>query len=113
MKTWMWNLRYFLLGFIPTLCLFGLVGGILTVWLRSAAALMPETPSLTLERAENGWTVTAFGEEHTLSLPGQRLEAAVSRFPTLVPRELRLAAWGADEIFGENWQEYLEEKLPQ
>ena len=62
MKTWMWNLRYFLLGFIPTLCLFGLVGGILTVWLRSAAALMPETPSLTLERAENGWTVTAFGE---------------------------------------------------
>ncbi len=113
MKTWMWNLRYFLLGFIPTLCLFGLIGGILTVWLRSAAALMPETPSLTLERAENGWTVTAFGEEHILSLPGQRLEAAVSRFPTLVPRELRLAAWGADEIFGENWQEYLEKKLPQ
>lgn len=113
MKTWMVNLRYFLLGFIPTLCLFGLIGGVAAVWIHTTASLMPELPSLSLELSQGVWTVGAFGEKWSIALPTTELENAAEKFPIFIPRELRLTAWGLDEIFGENWNAYLSENILQ
>lgn len=113
MKTWMLNLRYFLIGLVPTLCIFGLIGGIAAVWIHTTAALMPELPSLSLELSQGKVTVGAFGQEWSTDAPAAALENLAERFPTLVPRELRLTAWGMDEIFGQNWKAYLSENTAQ
>ena len=113
MENRMLKLRYFLLGFVPTLCAAALIWGLAAVWLNTSAALMPELPSLSVEAVDGGvWKITAFGGGRGLSLPADRVGEGVSRFPGLVPRELRLLAWGIDALGGNNWKEYLRGLLP-
>lgn len=113
MKTWMMNLRYFLMGFIPTLCIFGLIGGIAAVWIHTTASLMPEMPVLSLDVSQEGLTVSAFGKEWHATASTEAFEKTAEQFPTLVPREIRLTAWGIEQIFGKNWEAYLPENTAQ
>ena len=69
--------RSFLLGFVPTLCVWGLIAGLLTVWVNTQSVLTPETP-------------------------------------LLIPRSVRLAAWGIEkgmERLPEGWRQELEGAL--
>lgn len=105
-------LRSFGLGFVPTLCLWALAAGLLAVWLNTQSVLTPAAVPVALEETAP-WTyaLEVFGEELAFRLPPppDKLEF-FSEYPVLIPRGLRLLAWGWEELPGA--VEYLKGLLP-
>ena len=90
------SLRWFLLGFVPTLCVFGLIAGFFFAWMNTRSALQPEQPALVLREEEPGViSLSAFGSESRAVIP--EWGGFFSRYPALMPHSLRLAAWALDE----------------
>lgn len=90
------SLRWFLLGFVPTLCVFGLITGFFFAWMNTRSALQPEQPALVLREEELGViSLSAFGSESRAVIP--EWGEFFSQYPALMPRSLRLAAWALDE----------------
>lgn len=105
-------LRFFWLGFLPTLCLCGLLAGLSAVWINTQSVLTPSAAPLRLEEtAPWRYTLEIFTEEITFSIPAppDKLEL-FSKYPALLPRSIRLLAWGWNSL--PHFQEYLAELLP-
>ena len=106
------SLRAFLLGFIPTFCLIGLAAGLCMVWVNTQSVLSPGAALLEFQQATPWqYTLEAFGAEFSFQLPQlpDRLEI-FSRYPALLPRGIRLAAWIWDNLSA--GAAYLREFLP-
>ena len=107
--------RSFLLGFVPTLCVWGLIAGLLTVWVNTQSVLTPETPLEFSEPERGTYVRIVFGEEAHWQLPELPFKAELfSRYPILIPRSVRLAAWGIEkgmERLPEGWRQELEGAL--
>ena len=104
--------RSFLLGFVPTLCVWGLIAGLLTVWVNTQSVLTPKTPLEFSEPERGAYVLIVFGEEVRWQLPELPFKAELfSRYPILIPRSVRLAAWGIEngmERLPEGWRQELE-----
>ncbi len=110
MEKWKENIRWFLMGMIPTLCVIGLVIGLFFVWYNSRAMMVPQKAPLTIQMEAPGEIVVqAAGKKAVIQLPVREVEMFFSRHPALLPRTVRLAAWGRDFVreYAPQWEEYL------
>lgn len=97
--------RWFLAGFVPTLCIFGLIFGSFFVWVNTRSSLVPQQAALEISAVEAGkWEFSASGQRKEVSLPEIPLAEAFEKYPILIPHSVRLAAWG---------REFLEQNLPE
>ena len=105
MKKILENLRWIMLGFVPTMCVFGLLFGCYAAWSGTEAVLHPEAA----EEAALPVLLPADGEAES----APPFAEIAGRFPVLVPHSVRLLAWCSDAV-RENWpawEEYLREIL--
>ncbi len=109
-------LRWVLLGFVPAMCVFGLIFGFFFAWTGTRASLYPQEAALAVREEEPGrWIVAAAGMEREIApaslLEDSRIGEIAARYPVFVPHTVRLLAWCGGEI-RENWplwEEYLRE----
>ena len=94
------GLRAFCLGFFPTLCFWGLLAGLGTVWVNTQSVLTPaEQPLVLRSEAPGRYVLEVFSERYEFALPVLPDKPEIfSRYPVLAPRSLRLLAWGWEEL---------------
>ncbi|MGI5893984.1 MAG: hypothetical protein ACOX6P_05250 [Candidatus Merdivicinus sp.] len=103
------GIRWFLIGFVPTLCLFGLLFGLFFVWVNSRASLIPQQAALSIETTEDGWMIRTSETEQMIQYPDMEAAHFVERWPVLVPHSIRLLAWAENQVEEKwpDWEEYL------
>ncbi len=106
------GLRAFFLGFFPTLCVWGLLAGLGAVWFNTQSVLTPAEQPLSLRSEAPGrYALEIFAERYEFSLPLLPDKSEIfSRYPVLVPRSLRLLAWGWEELSRRMPMEKITEK---
>ncbi len=104
--------RAFLWGFVPTLCVFALAAGLCTVWVNTQLVMTPGAALFQLQESEPfRYTLEAFGTELSFQLPKLPDQLTFfSKYPSLLPRSLRLTAWIWDNL--SQWMAYLRDFLP-